>query len=345
MALSLFGWTIGLLAAFSVIFCSSFGIWIIYRSRKIKANLLTVMGMTIIFTGAVLIGTFADFITMLMTGTHMEKTLFNLLSYSWAAGVIFCSMYIYAKLMIKEKFRKYFILFYFLLSILYLMFIFLDPINTFNVTLHGKPDEVLMQSNIVFMTPAFILIMIAAVSGFIFLVIGYLLKSIKSTGIIRKKYLYLSIGYMFWTIAGTLETIGLPGIFLIIVRLNYFFSAFLFYFGIREEPEKRMKPKKETELKGDLFRIAKRPDQITEEEVSISKEKKICLVCKGKVGRFMYMCPECESFYCDKCARALIELENACWACITPIDESRPVKPFKEEEEVAEIDVSEKFKK
>ncbi len=88
-----------------------------------------------------------------------------------------------------------------------------------------------------------------------------------------------------------------------------------------------------------------KPQKITEEEVSISKEKKICLVCKGKISRFTYVCPDCESFYCEKCYRAVVNLENACWACNTALDESRPVKLDMEKEEVVDIEVSEKPQK
>ncbi len=71
--------------------------------------------------------------------------------------------------------------------------------------------------------------------------------------------------------------------------------------------------------------------QIIEEKVTISKEKKICLVCRGEVLRFSYIC-ECGAMYCESCARAVSNLENVCWACDIPIDYSKPVKPFKMEE-------------
>lgn len=73
---------------------------------------------------------------------------------------------------------------------------------------------------------------------------------------------------------------------------------------------------------------------MTEEEVSISKERKVCLVCKGGVSRYdIYICPECDSLYHQKCAKTLEGLENACWACETAFNESKPVRLTKEEEE------------
>ncbi len=91
--------------------------------------------------------------------------------------------------------------------------------------------------------------------------------------------------------------------------------------------------------------IQKRPEltaHLTEEKVVISKEIKICLVCRGEVFGFSYIC-KCGVNYCENCARALTNLENVCWACETQIDYSKPVKPFKEEEE--KVKAEEKPKK
>jgi len=82
--------------------------------------------------------------------------------------------------------------------------------------------------------------------------------------------------------------------------------------------------------------------QIREEKVAISKETKICLVCRGEVFGFSYAC-KCGANYCENCARALIDLENVCWACETQIDYSKPVTQFKEEAE--RIKIQEKAKK
>jgi len=76
--------------------------------------------------------------------------------------------------------------------------------------------------------------------------------------------------------------------------------------------------------------------QVTEEKVAISKEKKNCLVCRGGVFGFSYIC-KCGANYCENCARALMNLENVCWACDVPIDYLKPSKPYKEEEAKALI--------
>jgi len=75
--------------------------------------------------------------------------------------------------------------------------------------------------------------------------------------------------------------------------------------------------------------------KITEEEVALYKEKKICLVCKGKIGGFnVFLCPKCDVLYCGKCAQVLSTLENICWICNTPLDETKPVRKIEKEEEL-----------
>lgn len=76
--------------------------------------------------------------------------------------------------------------------------------------------------------------------------------------------------------------------------------------------------------------------QLTEERVAVSKEKKVCLVCRGDVLRFSYICA-CGAIYCQKCAQAVTDLENVCWLCDAPIDYSKPVKQYEEIKEGAKI--------
>jgi tetratricopeptide (TPR) repeat protein len=75
---------------------------------------------------------------------------------------------------------------------------------------------------------------------------------------------------------------------------------------------------------------------VRDERVAISKEIKICLVCRGDVLRFSYIC-ECGAIYCENCARAITDLENICWICDIPIDYLKPVKLYKDEGKNLEV--------
>ena len=104
--------------------------------------------------------------------------------------------------------------------------------------------------------------------------------------------------------------------------------------------------KKSIDEKGeskDFLSLFIKPQKLSKEEVSIFKEKKICLVCKGKVLRFNSFICECDTLYCENCAQTLSKLENACWVCNVPFDQSKPSKPYEKEEE--KITIKETFDK
>ncbi|MFX0100808.1 MAG: hypothetical protein ACFFCS_14630 [Candidatus Hodarchaeota archaeon] len=92
---------------------------------------------------------------------------------------------------------------------------------------------------------------------------------------------------------------------------------------------------KSSQIKGqdqaDFIKVYGKSQRVTEEEISVSKEKQICLVCKGEIRRENYICPECKAFYCQRCSNALKDLENACWSCNAPFDPSKPIKHEKVE--------------
>jgi len=127
--------------------------------------------------------------------------------------------------------------------------------------------------------------------------------------------------------------IFLIGIFLVILVMVYSFNRFVRALKVKSSLDKvkEGKPKTQDFLKGLI-----RPKKYTEEEITFYREQKICLVCKGKVSKLMYICPKCNALYCQKCSVALIDLENVCWVCETPFDDSKPIKLLEKEEEKRE---------
>ncbi|MFX0104572.1 MAG: hypothetical protein ACFE75_03665 [Candidatus Hodarchaeota archaeon] len=85
--------------------------------------------------------------------------------------------------------------------------------------------------------------------------------------------------------------------------------------------------------KGQFRKKIRRMERVTEEEVIVYKDSHLCLVCKGNVGGFnVFICQQCKSIYCRSCAKAVIEIENACWTCENPIDISKPIMLDKPEQ-------------
>jgi hypothetical protein len=111
------------------------------------------------------------------------------------------------------------------------------------------------------------------------------------------------------------------------------YVTFTVYPIIKISKRTKLSRKPETEAKA-LLGVFVRPQKVTEEEISISKEKRICLVCKNKLKSQMFMCGTCGAYYCINCSDFLSNEENSCWVCSAPIDENKPTKLDDKEAEV-----------
>jgi len=83
--------------------------------------------------------------------------------------------------------------------------------------------------------------------------------------------------------------------------------------------------KKEAILKQRENEIEKLKAEVTEEDIKVSKEKHVCLVHKGPIEAFAFICPGCGSFYCQKCLEAIKEIDNSCWSCKAPLDPTKSI--------------------
>ena len=92
--------------------------------------------------------------------------------------------------------------------------------------------------------------------------------------------------------------------------------------------------------------LLNRTENASEEDITVYKNPQKCVVCKGVVGGFnIYMCSHCKTIYCKTCVQAVIDLENECWSCETPIDILKPVKHHEPDPKIEDIDESKKPKK
>jgi len=337
--LSIVGWINGISSTIILLFGCIFGIYLIYKGKVSRARLIIISGIFILFSGLGHLGNFIDFLTILTTGNNLSEP--NLLIYFWYAPVLpvlLGVVYLVAEFTIPEK--KWYA-FSILATILIIMgiILFADPINLFSLRMPDNPGEDLIDDALKADSFLFNMALIVLLTISIFTIIGFSVRINQSEGLLRKKYVYLALGFILWFIFyAVLDTILDPGVIVYIIRIGVVFSYIFLFLGLKEESAvPKEKPKKEIKIEGGLFRITKRPSKITEEEVTFHKEKKICLVCKSKVARVNYICPECDALYCIKCSEALSNTENACWVCNTPFDESKPVTLPKEDE----IDIKE----
>lgn len=305
----------------------------------------------IIFMGLFYLGQTVDFLTILLTGRNLYPTyLYGILSYMWIPFPLIIAMYLGSELMIPEK-KWYIIAIFLVLGIIFELFLWLDTLNSFSFTLPNNPGENIIDSNFNRTHPTFFLIVIFLLSILTFNGFGFLYKGIKSTGVIKKRFLLFSTGWIIFVITAGLDSLTTPGIGLIPIRMGMISVSWFFYFGLKKEHARPIKPSTtddiitaeyEISLIDTLSKLS--PAQISEEEVTFYREQTICLVCKGKVEGFNFICPNCKAMYCENCARALIESENACWVCDSPMDKSRPSTPFKKEEKIEKIEKTNRTK-
>ena len=227
------GWIDGITASGVVIFGIIFGIFFLYKSRKSGARILTILGVVNILAGLMYLGVFTDFLVVLVTENNLDNTygLVGILSYIWFAPIIILAIYIGAELLVPKK-KWYFMILIIILSAIFEVFFILDPMGTFKFV-DPIPGKTLIDYNVNMDTPAGIIMAILLLTVLIVLGFGFLIKSFQSTGILKKKFLLLSMGSICFCIFGLLEGLTAPGLMVIFVRIGYLISFWLMYFGLK----------------------------------------------------------------------------------------------------------------
>jgi len=194
---------------------------------------LLYLGLTYFFAGLIYTGDFLDFLTVLLTQTNIEEEMIiGLINWMWFPGVVIFAMYFGAELIMPKKKWTIFSI-YLILSIIFELFLFLDPSGSVVYDFPPTLGEDLINDNLVFESPAGILVLIFLLSLLIFDGIGFLRKGFQSTGVIRTKFFLLSLGALIYIIGGIFDGLFDPGISLIFIRSAMAISAFLFYFGVK----------------------------------------------------------------------------------------------------------------
>jgi uncharacterized membrane protein len=188
----------------------------------------------------------------------------------------------------------------------------------------------------------------------IIFVFVYFYIGLKTRGDIRKKSFIIVIGLILQFIGNLLNTGLLKErypMFRVFSPITILISFIIIHYGFLLFKIEKLPSMDDIGINKSTLSMIKtlgldltRPEKITEEEVRFYKEQTICVVCKGALGRYnVYLCPECKVLYCVKCSKTLTELENACWVCDTPFDESKPVKL--PEKDIQAIEIREAIQK
>ena len=233
--LTLFGWIDGITATGVIVFGFIFGFFFLYKARKNGAKVLTVLGFVNILAGLMYLGVFTDFLVVLVTDNNIDNTygLVGILSYIWFAPVVILALYIGAELLIPKR-KWYLMIVIVIICVIFEILFFMDPMGTFNFVDPPIPGELLIDYNVNMFTPAGIIMAIMLLTILIVLGFGFLIKGFQSSGVLRKKFLFLSFGSICFCIFGLLEGLTEPGFMVILVRIGYLISFWLMYYGLRD---------------------------------------------------------------------------------------------------------------
>ncbi len=230
-------WLTGLSALFVVIFGIIVGLFALIKSIKTKQKLLRNFGIMAILMGLLLLGPATDFLYVIFvtistgTGSNIDFFLYVRLSYMWVAPGIVFVMWIGGELLAPRA-KWYIVGVFTVIGIIFMYLLFFDTANSFKPYENPKGEDVIDSS---FNTGAlpFILIAILILSVLLFDGIGSLRKAKQLTGELRKKFIYLTIGFFLFTIAAVMDALLAPGIVLFVARFGFMADNIFLYIGIK----------------------------------------------------------------------------------------------------------------
>lgn len=229
---SFLGYLDGLTATGIILSSVIFGLLSFYHARKLGAKLLGIAGLMMILIGLLWLGPFVDFFLILTTGKNISPLyVYTWLSYIWVAPAIVLGMYLGSELIAPEK-KKVIVTFYAILGVIFVLYLIFDWANVFTYTLNN-PGQDTIDSSYQRTSPAYWLIMFFLISTLIFEGIGFAIKAKQATGEIRKKFTYLSIGFIVFVVCGALDSIIPPGVAIGFSRAVMMSFSLWMYLGLK----------------------------------------------------------------------------------------------------------------
>ncbi|MHA1337136.1 MAG: hypothetical protein ACTSPW_15580 [Promethearchaeota archaeon] len=231
--LNLYGWINGISASAIVLFSSLFSIIMLFKAKRNKSKLLLYGSLMGFFAGMLWLGPSIDFFSILLTGNNLPNGLiYGLLTFIWAAPAFIASMYVGGELMLKENKTKLLILSY-IIGFFYEVLLIFD-LNNAVVNEPNPEGYELYDVSINLSHP--ILFLCIIMFGLLLVLdgIGTLKTAINTSGIIRKRFFYLSSAFfLFVFIAFVDGFLIINPIILAIVRFCMIFVAWLIYLSLQ----------------------------------------------------------------------------------------------------------------
>ncbi|MHA1650458.1 MAG: hypothetical protein ACTSYB_09695 [Candidatus Helarchaeota archaeon] len=236
MHLSIIGWLNGLISLLIVCCASVFGILMAFESKEKESKMLLFGGLMGFFAGMLWLGPVADFISVIITGQNLPNELvYGVLTFIWIFPLIVCSMYVGGELMLSEKKKYLVVIFSFLLGLIFDIILLSDLDGAIQACPNPGGTE-LYDASIVIGHPTFYLIIIMLVMLFSLVVLGGIHQSLKTTGGLRRRFIYISLAiFLFIPIAIVDAFYSEPAELVLAMRLLMLLAAWCLYLSLKIE--------------------------------------------------------------------------------------------------------------
>lgn len=220
-------------AALIVFSSIGFGLFSLYKSIKLKASLLTIAGFAMVFVGFLWLGPTVDFIFLLLgLGNIVPYEMYAILSYLWVAPALLFAIYLGSELLVPKK-KWILVAIYVVLGIAFEYFLWFDTAASFRTLAPTIPGETIIDASFNTRHPTFLLIGVFLISALIFLGIGFAIKAKQSTGLLRKKFIYLSVGFIIFVLSGALDSIIKLPLAIGVIRVVMATFSIWMYLGLK----------------------------------------------------------------------------------------------------------------
>jgi len=235
MAIVFEGWLGGVTASLVVFSSVIFGLYSLYKSIKLKAKLLSIAGLLMIFVGFLWLGPTVDFFLKLITNTNLNPVIiYVFLSYTSVAPAVFFAMYLGGELLI-PKYKWVLVGSFIVLGVIFEFFLWTqpDPGESFAFIEVTPAVDGVIDAGFNRGHPTYIMILVMLVSVLIFLGIGMAVKAKQATGTLRRKFTYLSIGFIIFVLCGALDSIVTTPLAIGAIRVLMATFAIWMYLGLK----------------------------------------------------------------------------------------------------------------
>ncbi|MFW9879810.1 MAG: hypothetical protein ACFFG0_42595 [Candidatus Thorarchaeota archaeon] len=199
----------GITASLIVFSSVIFGLYSLYKSIKLKAKLLTIAGLVMILVGFLWLGPTTDFFIKLIWDTNITpRVIYVFLSYTWVAPALFFSMWLGGELLI-PKYKWLLVGIFIVLGGLFEYFLWTDPLpplGSFGF-IDVRFTDGIIDADFNRTHPTFIMVAVFLIASLVFLGIGMAVKAKQATGTLRRKFTYLSIGFIIFVVCAALDSI------------------------------------------------------------------------------------------------------------------------------------------